>query len=1390
MASSLSPTGDSSSLSQDAPLFSTALTMRRLTHTTYGSRKRRLPTDFGGSAGKKEKEPADEMSVDAEVGNGNRAETANRKGVKRRRTEATREKAEAKTVGPEKRQLRRQSAANNSPISAVELVSNLPSPTIASRTATSLVPTSESSPNRTRHAASATNHPIASTNAPRSRQSGAVARAVKSSPRSLPPTHPLKNRMKSSIPAVSSSPASIWDLPLSQPVDQDTFNKPKKRSAKQTTAVKGKAKFPVTKPKAAPKGRTAPAKGTLKKREIAQMHRNDIDDEEKDEEAKEPQNEEDSGPSTSRRGSRRAEAHNNDVKRRRPNTDSDEDPGGSLGGKGPRGNASGGGEDSRGRQGSRSGPASGGEVPEDDHDDGADGGGKDKGDAPVAGTDSREAKDELSGQDDNHPTTGVSGSPRSFFPAHTRSLSPPLCLYPPSAMVSSSSPSVPPTPPRHRPVLRDPTAALPLEHGTDSAYGTEKSLFATPIDNGIPGTSDLEVRGQTDFPITGESWTNKRGQSLKNGTILKDGGKVPQENNAAADDTSDEELSPTLRALPPRKPAIKAAKAERSIGVSTAQKKPRKGSALSKSQPHYVGGVEVVQIAQVPDPPVIAISNVSPIDLSASASETRLTRRAVGRKPPTVPSLATSPPLKDASGSLSKMLADTTSRVLRNRSTTVITQGTDVSLAAVSDHARTDAAIGHVTQLAKEHKLSPLKKVLPAPAQPSFVVPPVSLKLAESTTESPAQPLQVAPAPTSVPAPRRKRARTPVMPPDAVWPPVDEALKGMVGTAAGRGSTAEGAISRRDDIIESGRAKKNGEDLRVNSGGLVNHSPSKVPSPTPVFPSNPPSPPGVLDPADIGTTFSRSIMSTGSLRLVGDFRIPTLPIPNESLSGPDHGETTAGSPPGVTSCDAVVDSSSRSVTSRGSERAGVTEGDVMEARELGVGPSFFLESVGMEDGEDDTWTERGETQQRGSSVDGGRRLAVSAAQEAGYSLVAPANPSLPPTRVPSHSTCEDVYSVRSSIIHRVSGTLYHLITLADGHGGNRCAQFVCRRFPERVERGLSTLDGLEDREKVTEVIRTALKETDVEYLREQRERFLDWRRRGGKEDERPADDGCTVAANLIVISSTSWDKNGDWMACVTLGDTRTVLLASKPRSRTRFEVSFVSEDMDPGHPVKAWQIVEENGGAEISWTSGGKNGGKEVVRKGEDVREPGTRVVGGAGRAFAATQGGVPVYRHYEKLRSGRVQRPPGFAHPDIAELGLKADQNLNLADAMGNLVLKLEPRVFRVDPDVTWSHLDGRKRYLVVMATDGLWDAMERDVCKADEQARVVAGVVSKWLEKNYETGNAGDVDEKRRMDGAAVSLCERERNVNKVCKTGMRMWDDCTVLIVDVGEVDRGYD
>ncbi|KAI8802853.1 hypothetical protein BJ742DRAFT_831680 [Cladochytrium replicatum] len=74
----------------------------------------------------------------------------------------------------------------------------------------------------------------------------------------------------------------------------------------------------------------------------------------------------------------------------------------------------------------------------------------------------------------------------------------------------------------------------------------------------------------------------------------------------------------------------------------------------------------------------------------------------------------------------------------------------------------------------------------------------------------------------------------------------------------------------------------------------------------------------------------------------------------------------------------------------------------------------------------------------------------------------------------------------------------------------------------------------------------------------------------------------------------------------------------------------------------------------------------------------------------------------YHELVGARIYRP---ANKAIRTIGVSNKRTLNLTATMGDLLFKVEPAVLCSRPDVEFIYLDPAHNYMIVVATDGVWD-------------------------------------------------------------------------------------
>lgn len=280
------------------------------------------------------------------------------------------------------------------------------------------------------------------------------------------------------------------------------------------------------------------------------------------------------------------------------------------------------------------------------------------------------------------------------------------------------------------------------------------------------------------------------------------------------------------------------------------------------------------------------------------------------------------------------------------------------------------------------------------------------------------------------------------------------------------------------------------------------------------------------------------------------------------------------------------------------------------------------------------------------------------------------------------------YSDSPNFVHKLTGRPFQLFILADGHGGHKCAQYVVESMPGAI---IDIINGhawdlyqREDQERLRTEIQHVFLETDREYCRRKFEEFrqcvmgretpIDFR----DKSQRPPDDGCTVVLNILY--------DGFLVNC-NLGDSRTLLL-QRDAEEDRWTPCFASIDHTPGHPHKA-QLIHQNGGRFII------NNTTAIVHD------------------IISTLSGHEPHQPHEFLSRCRIGRPHGWR---ITELDVPACTTLNLAGTMGDLFFKYNPPLITAAPDVSFHHLqltpeqeqsDQQPAYLLIMASDGLWDHM-----------------------------------------------------------------------------------
>ena len=350
-----------------------------------------------------------------------------------------------------------------------------------------------------------------------------------------------------------------------------------------------------------------------------------------------------------------------------------------------------------------------------------------------------------------------------------------------------------------------------------------------------------------------------------------------------------------------------------------------------------------------------------------------------------------------------------------------------------------------------------------------------------------------------------------------------------------------------------------------------------------------------------------------------------------------------------------------------------------------------------------------------------------------------------------HTEMEDMYypsqNETPNNIHPITGRPYQLFMLADGHGGHRCAQYAVATLPPAVIELFNSrawdVRSPEDQQVLRKELQTIFLEADQVYCARKLEEFRHWmntvvRVNGGSPSDpknrafKPADDGCTLVVNILY--------DGYLVNC-NVGDSRSLMLRSTAASE-QWVPEFSSIDHTPGHPEKA-SMIQSNGGRYIL---NGTTADVSLLVQEVHVEWAETDML-------LQQQAAVSMQTAaYSCLTRCRIGRPLNWK---ISEIDVPASTTLNLTGTMGDLFFKYNPSLITARPDVTFVPMQPleNRRYMLVMATDGLWDHMtEFDPVKQ-------ASVVSEYVENTMSVGgdNLGFMIQNGKAAAAAANKKQR---------------------------------
>ncbi|KAI8913889.1 phosphatase 2C-like domain-containing protein [Powellomyces hirtus] len=326
-------------------------------------------------------------------------------------------------------------------------------------------------------------------------------------------------------------------------------------------------------------------------------------------------------------------------------------------------------------------------------------------------------------------------------------------------------------------------------------------------------------------------------------------------------------------------------------------------------------------------------------------------------------------------------------------------------------------------------------------------------------------------------------------------------------------------------------------------------------------------------------------------------------------------------------------------------------------------------------------------------------------------------------RLPIHPEMEDVHWPTTEADGQVLGEHStrdgtRLFVLADGHGGVEAPRFFVNGAMRAVTSLLESQQwdfGVQEHQNLFRAqVHTAFQILDASYSSKKVEEYRKWIDAGGGVEgataavvgeKKPVDDGCTLIVNVVA--------NG-WIVNMNVGDSRTVV--GVKQEYVGWEPVFHSSDHNMTHSAKIHHIQ--------------RTGGQFIYPY-------------GTLKAVNLPLTSEPPAQPYTQLAGKRIYRPPT---PQIRAVGVSHRRTLNLSATMGDLLFKVEPAVISCLPDVEFIPVHPDQEYVLVVATDGVWDHMR--VPHTDLQNQMVIQHVGLFL----------DCDLKERTDKAVAPSAEED--------------------------------
>ncbi|GJJ69515.1 hypothetical protein EMPS_01861 [Entomortierella parvispora] len=333
--------------------------------------------------------------------------------------------------------------------------------------------------------------------------------------------------------------------------------------------------------------------------------------------------------------------------------------------------------------------------------------------------------------------------------------------------------------------------------------------------------------------------------------------------------------------------------------------------------------------------------------------------------------------------------------------------------------------------------------------------------------------------------------------------------------------------------------------------------------------------------------------------------------------------------------------------------------------------------------------------------------------------------------------CEDGFVITDLLTRKTEEEppvfLGRLFCVTDGHGGRGCSAWVIQTISHAMQVIFerykpADLSNPATQELIKFQVSKAVGIMDTEYLEYKKKQYLLYKAKKIPHD--PGSDGTTLIVNIFI------DK---WIICINVGDSRSLLCSRD--SDGRWDVEFHSEDHTPSLE-RLVQTIYANGGEFVTHDD-------KLIRF--DPKHKNDK-------------------KHRQALKEARIRVKDGASNiygiPYRTQNGHCA--SVNLGACLGDVLYKLDPvkPVLNCTPDVTFIDITNIEQGFLLMASDGLWDYVQRG-SKVQEQNSTVCQFVGDKLDRGWH--------HQRIM----VTLADREGG-SGLYTDSIQEYDDFTAILI----------